>query len=46
MIFGSIHILNISEDTECRLAADPVVLVLGEYQMPIAKYLRVVSLKF
>ena len=30
-------------DTECHLAANTVVLVPGEYQMSIAKYLRVVS---
>ena len=30
-------------DTECHLAAKAVVLVPGEYQISIAKYLRGIS---
>ena len=40
-----IHVLHFEDlgDTECRLAANAVVLVLEEYQILIAKYLRGVS---
>ena len=40
-----IEILHFEDlgDTECRLATNAVVLVLGDYQISIATYLRGVS---